>query len=74
MSLGFASADPTPRESQAPSHTTPWVATWGAGAQNIGFGFGGITIRNIIFTSVAGSEVQGPLHQRVRRANTARPL
>ena len=58
MSLRFASADPAPRESESPSHATRWVATWGAGAQNIGFVFGGITIRNIMFTSVGGSEVR----------------
>ena len=60
MSLRFASADPAPRESESASHATRWVATWGAGAQNIGFVFGGITIRNIIFTSVGGSEVRVP--------------
>ena len=58
MSLSLASANPAPRESESPSHATRWVATWGAGAQNIGFVFGGITIRNIIFTSVGGSEVR----------------
>jgi hypothetical protein len=30
MSLGFASADPAPRDSESPPHATRWVATWRA--------------------------------------------